>query len=93
MKKLVNPPTTGINFKNIKEKKQTLDLSSNNEELYNRDISKMEMMMALKSAEDTTPGPDNASYDMLLHLPERAIDYLLNIFNELYKANYFPKQW
>ena len=80
------------NYKQMEEGKN-INITSNNLEVYNREISKAEMVAALTRARNTTPGPDNISYEMLRQLPEQAANYLLKIFNKLFKENSFPRQW
>ena len=79
------------NYKVMKEEKN-INLALKNLEVYNREISKAEMVTALASARNITPGQDNISYEMLRQLPEQAAKYLLKIY-KLFKENIFPRQW
>src|SRR5208282_2821711 len=52
-----------------------------------------ELQAALHKAHDTAVGPDNIHYQMLKHLPESALDTLLNIFNDIWITGNFPSSW
>ena len=54
-------------------------------------FSLRELHSALSSAERTAPGKDDIIYDILKHLPTKAKDFLLNIFNRIGRQECFPK--
>ena len=64
-----------------------------NKEEENDEISEREMEAALQQAKDTTPGPDEITYEILRKLPENGKAYLLKIFNAIYRTEYFPELW
>ena len=47
----------------------------------------------MTSARNTTPGPNKISYEMLRQLLEQAANYLLKIFNKLFKQSSLSRQW
>jgi len=75
-------------FKSRKEK-YPLKFDSDNTETYNEPFSMAELQAALHKAHDTAVGPDNIHYQMLKHLPESALDTLLNIFNDIWITGNF----
>ncbi len=76
------------NFLSFKERMENraLDFSSRAHEDYNTPFSMYEMRSALKLAKRTTPGPDEIHNLMLQHLPETAMEFLLRLFNRIWKS-------
>lgn len=61
---------------------------------YDKPFTRTELDLALATANiKATPGPDNISYAMLVHLPDQAKDTLVSIFNELMDKNHCPPDW
>jgi ribonuclease HI len=52
-----------------------------------------ELQTAIHKAHDSAAGPDNVHYQMLKHLPEPALESLLNIFNNIWITGEFPPPW
>ena len=52
-----------------------------------------ELLHALSECSDTTPGPDGIPYIFLRHLHERAVQYLLNLFNQFWESHFVPPSW
>lgn len=46
-----------------------------------------------KNSTDTAPGPDNITYSMIKHLPKKAKDYLLYIYNNIWYSEEWITDW
>ena len=62
-----------------KPEKQTIKVSSDNAEVYNRPFSMEELQDALRRAHDTSAGPDEIHFQLPKHLPSSSLLLLLNI--------------
>lgn len=60
---------------------------------YNFKFTMRELLYALSTTEDTAPGADNITYDMLKHLPDDAKIFLLNVFNKIWELGVLPQIW
>jgi ribonuclease HI len=82
-------------FKQIKMATEAVDIDyeSDNQEIYNRDFTIYELENALSKTKNTSPGPDGIYYQMISNMPDNARQYLLKIYNKLFKSGYFPNQW
>ena len=60
------------NFRRIrdKEKEKSLDFESDNDEKYNVNFSKRELIKSIPQATDSATGPDEIHYQFLKHLPD-----------------------
>ena len=67
-----------------KEKENTLDFESDNDEKYNVNFSKRELIKSIAQATDSATGPDEIHYQFLKHLPDVSLDLLLLLLNDLY---------
>ena len=76
-----------------KEKENTLDFESDNEEKYNVDFSKRELVKSIAQATDSATGPDEIHYQFLKHLPDVSLDLLLLLLNDLWQSQDFPDGW
>ena len=61
--------------------------------VYNRPFSLEELQDALRSAHDTSVGPDEIHYQLLKHLPDASLLLLLNSFNTIWICVEFPSDW
>ena len=52
-----------------------------------------ELVSAVNSLKDASEGPDEVHNSMLRHLPLRALQTLLNVFNSLWEKGEFPPGW
>ena len=68
-----------------------LDFKSNGKKNYVSSV--LELTSALAIAKDTTPGPDRIHNLMLKHLPEKAMQFLLKLFNSIWQNHNFPNSW
>ena len=82
-------------FQRIKTvaKRKAIDFTSNNAEPYNDSFTIEELVGALTTAKDTTPGPDKVHYKMLKNMPQQAKHHLLQMYNELWNNSHYPEQW
>ncbi|GFX38947.1 putative RNA-directed DNA polymerase from transposon X-element [Trichonephila clavipes] len=60
---------------------------------YNCDFDMFELKRALSSANNTSPGPDGISYELLRHLNEDSFVSLLYLFNRIWREQVSPTQW
>ena len=66
---------------------------SDNGECYNSVFTMPELTSALQSCGDTAPGPDEIHYQLLKHLPEKSLDILLQVYNNIWVTGVFPPAW
>ena len=52
-----------------------------------------ELLDALHKSHDTAVDPDDTHYQSLKHLPNRTLEPLLNILNDIWITGKFPKDW
>jgi hypothetical protein len=64
-----------------KSEKTKLNFKSKNLEEYNRPFSLDELRKSLDKAHDTACGPDDIHYQLLKHLPESALQVLLDLIS------------
>ena len=65
-----------------------------NEELeYNYSFSMIEFENALNSSNNSAPGKDNISFEMIKNLAPLAKSFILKYYNHLWKNKMFPKDW
>ena len=81
--------------RNYSEKFQKIKLNftSANTKEYNSLFNITELKDAIGMSKDTATGPDDIHYQMLKHLPETALDTLLQIFNRVWTTGVFPESW
>ncbi|GFY21427.1 putative RNA-directed DNA polymerase from transposon X-element [Trichonephila clavipes] len=60
---------------------------------YNCDFDMFELKRALSSAHNTSPGPDEISYELLRHLNEDSLVGLLYLFNRIWREQVYPTPW
>ena len=88
-----NPSHYPTRLQSIKDAEVLVSMDSGGLEGYNCTFSLHELHSALSSAEPTAPGKDDIIYDILKHLPTKAKDFLLNIFNRIWETGVLPKSW
>jgi len=62
-------------------------------EEYNRPFSLDELRKSLDKAHDTACGPDDIHYQLLKHLPESALQVLLDLMNDIWETGDLPSIW
>jgi potassium voltage-gated channel Eag-related subfamily H protein 8 len=70
-----------------------LNFKSNNLEDYNRPFSLDELTKEFDKAHDTACGPDDIHDQLLKHLPESALQVLLDLMNDIWETGDFPSIW
>ena len=82
-------------FQNIKKNKEKtkLNFKSKNLEDYNRPFSLDELKKSLGKAHDTACGPDDIHYQLLKHLPDSALQSLLDLLNDIWETGDLPSIW
>ena len=64
-----------------------------NLEEYNRPFSLDELRKSLDKAHDTACVPDDIDYQLLKHLPESALQVLLDLRNDIWETGDLPSIW
>lgn len=82
----LTPPTAVTNYL-IEQQEEPETTSLNNTFTYT------ELLHAIKSSNNTSPGHDEIRYPMLHHLPENMKKILLNIFNRIYDTGETISEW
>jgi hypothetical protein len=59
----------------------------------NATITLKEMNIALSKCKSKSPGPDEISYCFLQNLGPKAKNYLLNLYNTIWKTGRIPEKW
>jgi hypothetical protein len=59
-------------------------------EEYNRPFSLNELRKSLDKAHDTACGPDDIHYQLLEHLPESALQTLLDLMDDIWETGDLP---
>ena len=80
-------------FQKVRDAQISLNFESDKFEAYDAKFSSREFREALISFEATAPGEDLIMYEMLKHLPDNAIKFLLQIVNKIWETGIFPKDW
>ena len=70
-----------------------LNFETSQQLLYNMPFSMIEFEAALKSSNNSTPGKDEISFNLIKHLHIIAKEFLLSFYNHLWKKGLFPKAW
>ena len=76
-----------------KAEKTKLNFKSNNLEDYNQPFSLSELTDSIMKSHDTAVGPDEIHYQFLKHLPSISLEFLLQVFNEVWVSGRFPTSW
>ena len=71
----------------------SLDALSKNDDCTNDDFTMIEMMNVLNKMKNSSPGKDDIYCIMIKNLPKKALVFLLNMYNEIWKTSIFPHQW
>ena len=79
--------------KKANAEKVILNFETRQELTYNSLFTAVELEAALSSCENSAPGKDMVSFELLKHINIRAKVYLLTFYNHLWKRGLFPKAW
>lgn len=60
---------------------------------YNMPFTMFELRHALDHCSDSTPGPDRIPYALVCNLHDRALDFLLCMYNQFWREHYLPMPW
>ena len=60
---------------------------------YNLPFSRRELDSALGLCHKTAPGNDDIPYQMISHLPEISLKFLLDLFNRIFREGTVPESW
>ena len=82
-------------FQYIKKnaEKTKLNFKSNNLEYYIHLFSLCELTDCIMKSHGTAVGPDEIHYEFLKQLPSCSLDFLLQVFNEVWVSGKFPTSW
>jgi exonuclease III/ribonuclease HI len=72
---------------------QSIEFSSNTEDVYNIDITLNELLWALDKGRGASTGPDLIGYPLLQHLPLSVKSILLELLNNIWRNGEFPTSW
>ena len=75
------------------EEKNALNFEDNVGEQYNLPFTVEELEEVIRTAGNTSCGPDRIHYKMIKRLPKNATNHLLAIYNRIWTGNYFPEEW
>ena len=84
--------------KNIHLSDPNFDIDTSTIDQQNNENNTLLTLSELKNAiavsdPKSSPGPDAIPYSMLKHLPEIALENILNLYNKIYKNGYIPENW
>lgn len=85
-------PDSFLKYKTKSESKTPSFVTPCNIE-YNNPFSIEELQFALKKCRGKSAGPDGIGYPLLQHLPICALNYLLEIYNNIWKSGKIPNHW
>ncbi|GBN27700.1 hypothetical protein AVEN_265321-1 [Araneus ventricosus] len=77
----------------MKTEKKNLNFYSRSDHSYNCNFTFQEFQACLSKVHKSSPGPDNISYIMLLHLTSESQSNLLYRFNRIWNEHCFPASW
>ena len=68
-------------------------IQEENQEDYNKEFSKEELHNALKNSNESAPGKDRITFQMIKNLPPTGLDYTLKLMNDIWGKGEFPQEW
>lgn len=81
-----------LDNKNYQETYSNFNITENSNPI-NDDITLHELIQVITQSKNSSPGPDNIPNIIIKHLPARALEYLLQLYNFVYKKQVFPDSW
>ncbi|KAI3386578.1 hypothetical protein SNEBB_007980, partial [Seison nebaliae] len=85
-------PNQFLQQKRIREQ-QPINLNGGMQETYNLPYTMKELALALRKSGKTAAGPDDIHYSMLRQLPTQGKEYLLDLYNKIWRNGEYPEQW
>ena len=84
-----------IEFQSIKaqKEKQKINFKTNRNLRYDKKFTMWDLKRSSKKSNNSSPGPDQIHYEIFRHLPIETLHILLDIINETWKSDTFPKSW
>ena len=76
----------------VKEEKPNLLFPTESNEAYDQTFRRTKLEDAVRKVKLTFSGQDGISKKMIRDLPEKAMQYMLYMFNRCYKEGYFLKK-
>ena len=77
----------------FREERRSIDFSSNGGEAYNALFDSQELREALRTCDDTAPGPDDLPYALIRNLDHECRMFLLDLYNRIWEEGSFPASW
>ena len=59
----------------------------------NNHITWTELVSTLRNVKDTSPGPDDICYKMIVNLPDNGKELLLKLYNQIWTTGCIPTKW
>ena len=86
----ISPP----NFKKVRKKNEKrIDFTGRSYKVYNTGITMSELKTVLAKAKESAPGADDIPYILVKNLSEGSLQYILCLYNKIFKEHSFPKLW
>ena len=60
---------------------------------YNKPFSVKDLNNILSKTNDTAPGEDGVTYQMIRNMPDHAKKYIIDMYNKFFNDSYFPEKW
>ena len=82
-----------FNTQRIQIERRRITFTTDSTESYNVLFSLAELKTALKETKNSACGDDGIYYQMIKHLPDSALYYLLRVYNKCWSDGCFPDRW
>ena len=76
-----------------REEQKTLNFKTNRVESYNLPFTEKEYDSALKTCNDTAPGPDDIPYSLIKNVPRNTKLFIISILNRIWHNSEYPSVW
>ena len=77
----------------LEKNKHLLEQKPTDNEIYNIPFNIEELKTVINDKSESAPGEDNITYEFYKHLPERALNCLLEFFNQIWKTGKIPEKF